>query len=197
MMYEPMGIAVTPKYLAYLTDPDRKTGNKKSRQDFAELAEARDFDYTAKKIPMTTNVPTTWTCRKCGASFQATYQEVRTGRNCPNCLPRFVNGKRVSEHQRIIAKMVGGQMNFHYHPQSKTDHVDIGLVVDGVPIAIEYDGIHWHQDEAEDRFRNETIVRDGWRLLVIQSLKGIPDPQALYAAIEQLVNGAPQVTITC
>lgn len=67
--------------------------------------------------------------------------------------------------------------------------LDCVIVVDGVQIDIEYDGVHWHQDKNKDRMRDEFVKSQGYRVFRIEASHKIPSEQQLREAIDYLVKG--------
>lgn len=66
--------------------------------------------------------------------------------------------------------------------------LDCAIEYNGVNIDIEYDGEYWHQDEQQDRRRDEFVKSQGYKILRIRGRYNIPDKEQLMKHIEELVN---------
>jgi very-short-patch-repair endonuclease len=68
--------------------------------------------------------------------------------------------------------------------------IDIVVIIDGVPIAIEYDGWHWHRDRfIEDAKRDAALIVLGWKVLRIKSGELMPEERDVAIAVERLLCG--------
>lgn len=66
--------------------------------------------------------------------------------------------------------------------------LDCALVINGVLVDVEYDGLFWHKDNNKDRRRDEFIKMNGYKILRIKSDKNIPTKEELEQAIDILLN---------
>lgn len=124
---------------------------------------------------------TRWQCKK-GHIFEARYVGIGQGYGCPTC------ARSTSSQQRKLCKMLKGKLN----QQVKRWVIDIALNIDGVKIAVEYDGWYWHGAEKEqehDARRDKKIIAAGWRVLRVKSRTKLPTRKQLDTAINSLLNG--------
>lgn len=157
---------------------------KKTVNDFLEIAKSRGFAWLGL-IAVGAKTLTEWQCSK-GHQFQATYQGLHRGNECPHCKPR-VNGFPVSKPQLKIHAMIGGILNYR-SKRAKGYCIDIALDADTLfPIAIEYDAQFWHSKNAEhDAKRDEWLLANGWSILHIKSVRVLPSADEIRAAINRL-----------
>lgn len=156
---------------------------RKSPNDYIKLANKYGFKWLGPNVKNVME-KTTWKCSK-GHTWNTTYSMINSGYGCPKCLD-MVNGKLVSNPQRIIASMTGGLLNF----QTGKFCIDVVFQRNEQLIAIEYDAWYWHGDRQEnDNLRNQILNKDGWRILRVKSNKLIPEKAILENAIEELLNG--------
>lgn len=134
---------------------------------------------------------TRWRCRK-GHEWEASYACIERGAGCHGCQDR-VNGMPVSQNQRRLARMLGGELNRRIGRLA----VDVTLERGGVPIAVEYDGWYFHGgQQARDEARDRAMIAAGWRVLRIRSAYMIPSEDQLKAAIGRLLAGEERVVLT-
>ncbi len=156
----------------------------KATDDYQILAEDRGFEWIGS-LPPNTKEKTRWRCEK-GHEWEAHYNSIAiVGSGCPECL-NFVNGKQTSELQRLLCERVGGELN----QRVGNYWVDITVEIDGIRIAIEYDGWVWHgEDTDKDLQRDVLLIEQGWRVLHVRSGRLLPDDESLNNAIADLVCG--------
>ncbi len=163
---------------------------RKTQQDYLDIA-------AKVGITLLGNAPTSiihhakWQCAAghiWETSYAVIYNAEKHGTTgCPHCAGMdFENGALVSQPQRDLRAMLGGELNFY----SGDHYIDIAIEHDGIRIACEYDGWYWHQDAAKDARRNENIINAGWRLLVVKSGELLPTEDQLNTAIDALLDGA-------
>ncbi len=112
------------------------------------------------------NMKTKWGCGK--HEFLATYGKIYSGRGCPHC-KGFVNGSPVSRAQLLIQKILGrGRINAIVGRY----RIDIAMSLCGENIAIEYDGIFWHEgNEERDENRQTELEKLGWKFIRLKETK--------------------------
>ena len=66
--------------------------------------------------------------------------------------------------------------------------LDCAIVYNSINIDVEYDGEYWHQDEQQDRRRDEFVKSQGYKILRIRGRYDIPTKEQLVQHIEELVN---------
>jgi hypothetical protein len=153
-----------------------------SADQYSEFAKRIGLTWIGETMPVNNMADTKWRC-DLGCEFERPFHRVRYMKGCPSC-KLFVNGKRASEVQLEIAKLINGVVNYGIGNQ----RVDIALVEER--IAIEYDGWHWHAHRsAEDRTRNRNIKQAGWKLLVIKSNSRTPTLKQLEFHLTKLRAG--------
>lgn len=155
----------------------------KKPKDYYALAQKLKIKWLGPEV---SNVmeKTWWECSR-GHKWHSPYSMINSGYGCPKCLD-MVNGKLVSSPQRVIAKVVGGLLNFEVGRYS----VDVALQRHEQLIAIEYDAWYWHGNrQKNDMARDQALNADGWRVLRIKSNKLTPDKNQIEKAIDELLNG--------
>ena len=155
----------------------------KTAEDYRALASERGFRWLGPEVPNVLT-KTWWECEQ-GHRWEAVYSSIRAGTGCPICID-MVEGARVSQVQRELCQMLGGELN---RPHGSY-RIDVALSVDGIPIAVEYDSWYWHQDRQEqDAERDKALLESGWRVLHVRSNELLPTQEQLNAALARLVAG--------
>jgi hypothetical protein len=161
----------------------------KTPADYHTLAEERGFRWLGPEVP-NTQTKTGWECEQ-GHQWEAIYNSIRQGTGCPICVD-MVEGARVSQVQRDLCKMLGGELNH----SCGSYWIDVALTLDGVAIAVEYDSWYWHHNrEAYDTQRDAELLAAGWRVLRVKSNELLPAHEQLDAAIARLLAGEDWVEI--
>lgn len=155
---------------------------KKTASDYVELARQRGF-FWVDTLPQHSHLKTRWQCQH-GHVWEATYTNISNRKsNCPHC-KEYVNGQPVSQRQRGIHRMIGGQLNY---PVNRY-RIDIAIQHDGSMIAVEYDSYHFHNDQ-RDAIRDRYLLSQGWRILRIKSGRLLPKKKDLLAALSAVKHG--------
>jgi hypothetical protein len=111
--------------------------------------------------------------------------------SCPEC-SNLIDGRKISEPQRIIRDMLGGELNYREGSYS----IDIALIGDDAKIAIEYDAWFWHaRKQIGDKRRDVFLENKGWKILRIKSNKKIPSKIAIEEHLTILRDGAASTEI--
>lgn len=162
-----------------------------TEDQYHALAQKHGIEWVGDTLPPTVMSRTQWRCPK-GHTWQTTGNRIQAGRSCPKCIPNQVNYRRVSKVQLGLHSMIGGDVNKYVSGYC----VDIALHKCGIEIAIEYDGWHWHKNQAErDAEITRRLVDAGWRVLRVKSNKLLPTHEQLDAAIDQLIAGKSYVEV--
>lgn len=152
--------------------------------DYLDLAFVRNFDYLGVAA-VRSHLASEWRCPN-GHIWRASYHSIRQGSGCPHCID-MVNGAMVSKPQRAICQIVGGELNV---PVGKY-RIDIGVVDDGLKLAIEYDCWHWHKDHLiDDEQRIDFLIISGWRVFRIKANRLMPLTKDIRKGIQQLRKGS-------
>jgi hypothetical protein len=167
----------------------RNDDRRLTPSDYHELAVMRGYKWVGEEMPRSNQVKTLWQC-PIGHIWAAHYGNISTGRSCPTCQDR-VNGQYTSKPQRMLHELLGGELNYRIGRSS----VDIALFFEGVKIAIEYDGWHWHKDKP-DVDKTDKLLALGWNLLRIKSADLIPDRHELERCIQRLCDGERYIELT-
>lgn len=155
----------------------------KKPSDYQKLANEYGFKWIGPEVANVME-KTWWECLN-GHKWYSPYSMINSGYGCPKCLD-MVNGRLVSNPQRIIANITGGLLNFQIGKYS----IDIAIQRNEQLIAIEYDAWYWHGDrQKNDTLRDQALNADGWRVLRIKSSKLIPDNHQIESAIAEFLNG--------
>jgi very-short-patch-repair endonuclease len=152
-------------------------------EDYQALASFREIDWVGVTRPPNVATPTQWRCRLCGTIWLASYGNVSGNKSgCPHCVD-MVNGRKVSNPQRRLCSLLGGQLNYPVGAHA----VDIALMVGEARIAIEYDSWFWHAGkEQADLERDKYLIAAGWHVLRIKSNNTLPTQEILREAIGNL-----------
>lgn len=158
-----------------------------SVDDYINAGLAMGVKWIGDTIPQTHTHKTQWKCIEEGHFWTTSYRSiVINGSNCPRC-QNMVNGVQVSTQQEWLCDLVAGELNIYHEDYC----LDITTFIDGVNIAIEYDGWYWHKEKvAEDAKRDQDLIAAGWRVLRVKSGELLPDKQDVLAVIKRLLNGS-------
>lgn len=132
----------------------------------------------------TTDTPIEWTCQAAQHSFQASYHDLKSWGACPHCHPHMVNGVATSLPQRRLQQLLGGQLNYPHKGYS----IDLALILEGCPVAIEYDGAYWHPTPQPER--DQALLEDGWLILRIRAKSNILPQSQIEQALDLLLAGS-------
>lgn len=66
--------------------------------------------------------------------------------------------------------------------------LDCVIEINNVKIDIEYDCMHWHQNEEKDKIRNIIVQNNGYKVLRIKTMKEFPQKESLEDKINILIN---------
>lgn len=160
--------------------------SSKTRKHYQELAESRGFRWCGLQTPENVLCKTVWECQQ-GHRWEARYNGIRQGKGCPDCA-NHINGKIASKAQVALSNRLGGVVNF----KDCGTHIDVALRVQGVNVAIEYDGHYWHKDTQErDAITTQRLIAGGWRVLRIKGNKRdtLPTNGQIFDCIYDLING--------
>jgi very-short-patch-repair endonuclease len=160
---------------------------QKTPTDYRSLAKMRGFRWLGPEVS-SIHTKTNWECAV-GHQWEAPYHNIQQGGGCPVCVD-MVHGARVSQIQRELCEMLGGELN---HPCGSYK-IDVALHVDGTTIAVEYDAWYWHGDRQKpDAKRDSVLIKAGWRVLRVRSNMSLPTREQLDAAVARLLAGENQV----
>ncbi|WP_440110389.1 DUF7487 domain-containing protein [Paenibacillus sp. QZ-Y1] len=97
---------------------------------------------------------------------------------------------KTSSQQLALFEMLSNNNNYSVelnYPLS-TLSLDVALFYKGVKIDVEYDGWYWHQNQQQDRKRDEVVKSMGWKVLRVIGGKKLPNTNDLTEAIDKLVD---------
>jgi hypothetical protein len=164
-----------------LANEARSAAQRLSPEDYHALATERGYRWLGPQVK-NVRAKTWWKCPQ-GHQWESPHRSIQQGRGCPYCA-NFVNGVTASSQQIAIGTMLGGIINHSVDSY----YIDVALEWRGVAVAIEYDGWYWHQSrEFDDKQRDITLMRCGWRVLRIKSGEKLPGWQELVVALDELV----------
>ena len=153
-------------------------------EKYHELAKARRFTWL-EDWPGSVQRKTHWRCQF-GHEWAATYSHIEGGRGCPFCVD-IINGHRVSQPQRELHAILGGELNCRVGRYA----IDVALIVNGINIAVEYDCWYWHKGtKRKENKRDKFLLKQGWRILHIRTNFEFPTREQLDNGIQQLMDGA-------
>lgn len=148
--------------------------------DYHILADERSFTWLGPKVP-TVSTKTWWECTR-GHKWEAVYNSIQQGSGCPTCVD-CVNGKPVSQLQKCLHEMLGGELNY----PCNLYRIDVALL--DKMIAVEYDSWYYHgHRQDEDMVRDKVLLANGWKVLHIKSNNQLPNQEQLTSAISRLAN---------
>lgn len=148
---------------------------------YVAVAAARGYVWLGPEVKSTKNA-TSWRCSN-GHTWEASYNNISRGSGCPGCLG-YVNGVRVSEQQKQLALLVGGELNY------KVGRYAVDVALPERLFALEYDCHYWHKGrEAKDRERARRLIALGWKVLRVKGSYTLPTKLQLDAAFDAFEQG--------
>ena len=157
--------------------------------DYHTLADERDFRWVGPEVSGV-HVKTGWECEQ-GHRWETPYSSIQQGTGCPHCSD-MIHGARVSQVQRELCEMLGGELN---EPFGRYN-VDVALHIEGSAIAVEYDSWYWHAGREEnDAQRDKEMIEAGWHMLRVKSNTLLPTREQLDNAIARLLAGEDQIEV--
>lgn len=150
--------------------------------DYAHTAYVRGFFWVGT-LPQSAHHRTRWQCQK-GHVWEQTLQNIMWNKSgCPYCRD-FVNGQPVSQVQRRLHEMIGGELNY------PVGRYRVDVAFPDTMIAVEYDCWYWHTMYAErDQKRDDMLIKFGWHVLRIKSGVKLPLQSQFDEAVARLVSG--------
>ena len=167
---------------------------------------ASDFCREKAKIAMKERYGCEYAMQSQGSQekFKHTMEE-KYGANNPAKCPELLYKARVSAYnngsvniskpeKQIVNMLVEIYGNENCFPSYSVDRVNLDclLIVNGVKIDVEYDGLYWHQETKDkDRKRNHWLMSNGYKVLRIlgNPKDDIPTKDQLINEVEYLLNG--------
>lgn len=126
-----------------------------------------------------------WVCQcKCGNIVSVLKTNLISGntRSC-GCIDDRVNTKPVSQQQRKLQEMLGGELNHKFN----TYYIDLVLSDGPLPVAIEYDSHYWHHDTRErDLAKSQQFIAGGFKVLRIKGVYKVPTAEELQSSLNRL-----------
>lgn len=148
---------------------------------YHKLASKQNLKWLGPKVP-NNYTKTQWECES-GHIWETYYMVIQRGSSCPTCID-MVNGAIVSNSQRQLCEMLGGELNYPFGRK----RIDVALL-DG-KIAIEYDSWYWHgYRQKEDAKRDKALLASGWKILHVKSNDKLPTLGQMKIALDLLRNG--------
>lgn len=85
-------------------------------------------------------------CKKCKKKFMSNWDN-GIARPCPYCANSGISKEECSLHD-FVASLVGGA-NVYHNDRSLLSPLEVDIFIPSKKIAIEYDGLYWHNDEQQ------------------------------------------------
>ncbi len=159
----------------------RFEAHRRKADAYVAVAEARGYVWLGPEV-RSTKYATNWQCPN-GHIWSASFNNFQKGTNCPRCLG-YVNGVRVSEQQKQLAALVGGELNY------KVGRYSVDVALPELMFALEYDCHYWHKgSEVKDRARAQKLIALGWNVLRVKASTMLPTVSQLDAAFEAFRRG--------
>lgn len=91
-----------------------------------------------------------WRCLNCGYSFINLWNNIQSGKQCPNC--EYTFGKPTSKMERELATFIK-DLGFEVYENTKRTipPQELDLYIPEKRIAIELNGLYWHSDDKKDK----------------------------------------------
>ena len=135
----------------------RKANNRKHRyRKFLENEEIQpnfsEEDFLKLDAFTQYTTPLSWHCKKCNCDFEATIDQNFSSRNdipvrCLNCHPLINNG--ISNAENEIYQFISDHVeNIVKNDRSILNPLELDIYIPEKKLAIEFDGLYWHSDEA-------------------------------------------------
>ncbi|RLA59296.1 MAG: hypothetical protein DRQ78_10775 [Epsilonproteobacteria bacterium] len=110
-----------------------------------------------------------WKCLKCGTEFTQPWYSIQQGYLCPKCYPRPCGSSKQEDELADFVKSLGVEVIRHDRILINPQELDI--VIPEKKIAIEYNGLYWHNEEHVDKNyhlqKTELCEEKGYRLIHI------------------------------
>lgn len=118
---------------------------------------------TPDRVRRSANYKVWWKC-KYGHSWQATINSRDSRNDCPLC-----GGKGTSMPEQTLAYYI--EMGTRIEQRCKINKREVDIYLPEYTIAIEYDGIYYHQDEDRDNVKSRLLSESGITLIRIKESK--------------------------
>ncbi len=116
--------------------------------------------------------------------------------SCGEC-GLFRNGMMTSHVALKLHDMIGEGIHNYYTGIIHNGHnINVDIGIPEFKLAIEYDGRYYHKDKIEwDREQSNKLVKNGWKVLRIDSDRDLPTEQELSILINYLKKAEPQTIV--
>ena len=135
------------------------------RPDLLELWNyEKNTDITPQSVMEFSNKKVWWKCPDCGHEWQTKVNMVSIGTRCPKCTSVI----RISEAEYLIAYYLGkffSDVCISYHADW-LGRKDIDIYIPSVKLAIEYDGVLWHNSKKDRDVNKSELIRKHGDLLI-------------------------------
>lgn len=128
---------------------------------------------------------TKWRCKE-GHIWESALGDIRKGNRCPICSGRFYfNGVLTSRIQIKLAELLETDEKYINYRIGK---YAIDIADPDRRIAVEYDGIVWHDEEDKEETRNKYLLKQGWKTIRFKSDRGdiLPTQEQIDKAFEDI-----------
>lgn len=91
-----------------------------------------------------------WLCEKCGDTFKQEWNKIQQNRYpCPTCVPR-ISGESRGELE-VYEFLIGLGLDVERHNKSLLNGSEIDMYIKIHNLAIEYNGLYWHNSEKKEK----------------------------------------------
>ena len=89
-------------------------------------------------------------CKKCGTEFKQIWNSVQQGYKCPKCFPRQMGSSII---EKEIAYFIKEDLGLEILENTKSiiSPLELDIFIPSMNIAIEHDGVYWHNCEMVDK----------------------------------------------
>lgn len=136
-----------------------------------DIAEEWDYEKNGKKRPEHTTsqsgVKVWWKCSLCGHTWEAT-PAMRTGQDtgCPNCLKHRKTSFPEQAIFYYIKKAFPDAMNGY--TDLFNNRMELDIYIPSIKTGIEYDGIHWHNNDGKEQEKYRICKSQGIALIRVK-----------------------------
>ena len=110
-----------------------------------------------------------WKCLKCETEFKQSWNAIQQGYTCPTCNPRPTGRSKQESEVADFIKKLG--VDIIENDRQLIKPLELDIVIPDKKIAIEYNGLYWHNEEHVDKDyhlqKTELCKEKGYRLIHI------------------------------
>ncbi len=115
-----------------------------------------------------------WLCKKCGNAWEATVADRSNGRGCPSCFSRAQTSFPEQAIFYYIKEVFPDAINRYTDIFSNNNGMELDIYIPSKKMAIEYDGIAWHNSESSRRREKKKFIccrENGIKLIRVKEVQ--------------------------